>query len=505
MTDRPDDKPAQRRIAVDARATPDAGPGTFSAYASVFGVEYDIGWGFKETILPGAFTDSIKAHGGTIPIMWEHAWNLGPVGDAKVSEDDHGVKLDGQLYLDDGGDLVRRIYRSMTGNAVNEWSVAFWPTDIVWDDDNPDLDQIAGGDLAEASVCVRGANPETETLDIRRPVSIPADARNAEILRVRHEHARQLVRRRRRAAAQTRAAIAPHSTCTTDSSWDGGAAEKALDNDDGASVYRKEYAWQNPDGDPDSKSSYSFPHHEVSGSGTPGCANTTACSAGIAALNGGRGGHNLSDTDRQGVYNHLAKHLRDAGQDDIPELKSNTVPPVGRAYQPQAYTKHADELVTCPSCGLANDSDARYCDQCGNDLLLVGWRPATYHVDPDETVTCPTCGLMNDLDASFCDQCGTAFVAPDTGGTPQADHAHPTARAGHSHLHSHDGGKTAHTHDHSHNPGEYDHTFGDDAAHAHGHPDEPNADTRARLLAMLANRSTREFAVRALTATTDSA
>lgn len=115
-------------------------------------------------------------------------------------------------------------------------------------------------------------------------------------------------------------AIAPHSTATDDeSSWDGGAAEKKLNNTEANN--KKMYAWRDPAGDPGARSSYKFPHHMVGADGTPGAANTSGASAGIAALNGGRGGHSLPATDRQGVHNHLAKHLSDAGK-DVPELMS---------------------------------------------------------------------------------------------------------------------------------------------------------------------------------------
>ncbi len=38
--------------------------------------------------------------------------------------------------------------------------------EITVDQANPKCDMIAKGDLAEASVCVRGANPETGTLEL---------------------------------------------------------------------------------------------------------------------------------------------------------------------------------------------------------------------------------------------------------------------------------------------------------------------------------------------------
>ena len=55
--------------------------------------------------------------------------------------------------------------------------------------------------------------------------------------------------------------------------------------------------------------------------GKVGDANIRACVSGIAALNGARGGTNIPDADRKGVYNHSAKHLNSADIEP-PPLKS---------------------------------------------------------------------------------------------------------------------------------------------------------------------------------------
>lgn len=83
---------------------------------------------------------------------------------------------------------------------------------------------------------------------------------------------------------------------------------------------RKAYAWVDPDGDPGAKSSYKFIHHEVKAGGDVGPANVKACTSGIGVLNGGRGGADIPKSDRQGIYRHLARHLRDAG-DEPPDLR----------------------------------------------------------------------------------------------------------------------------------------------------------------------------------------
>ncbi|MGA2504205.1 MAG: HK97 family phage prohead protease [Anaerolineales bacterium] len=116
-------------------------------------------------------------------------------------------------------------------------------------------------------------------------------------------------------------AIPVHHTKTVDEKWDGGANTKALLADKTEAYYRKMYAWQDPEGDATKKSTYKFPHHMVDSSGTIGAANVKACQSIIAILNGGMGGADIPDKDRQGVYNHASAHLKDAGEEPA-ELKS---------------------------------------------------------------------------------------------------------------------------------------------------------------------------------------
>jgi uncharacterized protein len=112
-----------------------------------------------------------------------------------------------------------------------------------------------------------------------------------------------------------------HHTDTSDAAWDGPAAKANLKNDAEEAYYRKAFAWEDPDGDPKTKKAYKFIHHEVGTDGAIGAANLKGCQAGCGVLNGAMGGANIPDGDRQGVYDHLAAHLKDA---DVtpPELNS---------------------------------------------------------------------------------------------------------------------------------------------------------------------------------------
>lgn len=106
-------------------------------------------------------------------------------------------------------------------------------------------------------------------------------------------------------------AIPYAQTGTTDVNWDAGLMLRQTPST--SSALRALCAWVDDSGDPDAKSSYKFPHHMVSETGAVGAANTRACSAVIAVLNGGRGGSTIPDGDRQGVYDHVSKHMKAAG------------------------------------------------------------------------------------------------------------------------------------------------------------------------------------------------
>ena len=119
-------------------------------------------------------------------------------------------------------------------------------------------------------------------------------------------------------------ALAPHDTPTTDEEWDAGAQVARLAGDAGAATLRKMYAWIDEEGDADTKAAFRFPHHQVSESGEVGAANVRGCVAGIAVLNGSRGGADIPDADRAGVHRHLAAHMMDAEMEP-PELRAKSL------------------------------------------------------------------------------------------------------------------------------------------------------------------------------------
>lgn len=109
-------------------------------------------------------------------------------------------------------------------------------------------------------------------------------------------------------------AIRYTQTNTSDSPWEPLQQEQRVSGRSQAQL-NAAYAWLDPNGDPMTKGSYRFLHHEIdASSGSAGAANTRACVSAIVQLNSiPVGASTMSHEERQETYQHLAKHLLDAG------------------------------------------------------------------------------------------------------------------------------------------------------------------------------------------------
>lgn len=158
-----------KAFAVDLKADDSGEPGSFTGYASVFNNVDSYG----DVMVKGAFADSIAERG--LPLVsWEHAWEaLGPIGELTAAkEDDHGLKVEGKLYVDDP--LVGRIHRSMKAGGVKDMSFAFMVKDADPIDEKNKKDFPAGATRAvkavewlETGIVVKGANAEAGLVSVR--------------------------------------------------------------------------------------------------------------------------------------------------------------------------------------------------------------------------------------------------------------------------------------------------------------------------------------------------
>lgn len=92
--------------------------GSFTGYAAVFN-NVDLG---RDVILPGAFTSVKTTRDGQVRIAMHHNLNQ-LAGKAKFEQDDHGLRVDGQLAL--GVSYVRDAYELMKSGVLDGLSVGF--------------------------------------------------------------------------------------------------------------------------------------------------------------------------------------------------------------------------------------------------------------------------------------------------------------------------------------------------------------------------------------------
>ncbi len=138
--------------------------GVFEAYASVFGNTDSYG----DIVEPGAFKrtlDEWASKGETIPVLWGHDMhdpfaNIGGV--LAAEEDEHGLKVTGQLDLDNP--TAAQVYRLMKGRRTNRMSFAYSVRDSEKRDDGNHLKDL---DLFEVSVVQVPANDLAEVLTVK--------------------------------------------------------------------------------------------------------------------------------------------------------------------------------------------------------------------------------------------------------------------------------------------------------------------------------------------------
>jgi HK97 family phage prohead protease len=232
--------------------------------------------------LPGAFPRKavpISAYGHQ---SWFGAL---PVGRGEISEEGDWAIFRGRFFLET--EAGREAYATVKAvGELQEWSYGYTILDHFFEQrDGQTVRVLKTLDVHEVSPVLLGAGIGTHT----------------------------------RAIKAVKDAIRPHSTPTDDGTFDADEMRRRLPSERDA--LRAAHAWVDPDGDPDTKAAYRFIHHLVDEDGSVGAASLVACSTGIGVLNGARGGTTIPDSDRAGVWRHLAGHLRDAGREP-PELRS---------------------------------------------------------------------------------------------------------------------------------------------------------------------------------------
>ncbi|EGX60099.1 phage prohead protease HK97 family protein [Streptomyces zinciresistens K42] len=331
----------------------------FKGYAAVFDSRTAIGnplrWGFYEEIAPGAFTKTLSEGDARMLIDHDSYYVVSRVsaGTLSLAEDARGLAVDSAL--DTGLSYVTDLKANVRNGNITGMSFGFyvmkdqWSTETIDTSEGPvdvEVRRILEARLIEVSAVTFPAYEETEAelASVASALVSRGDAAAIEKRAKFRPELRDLLQlvgagaagdsctapageasaaaegdARTAAVAEERGALPAHSTGTSDSAWDGPANSADLPAEETA--LRMAHAWVDPVGAVDAKSSYRFIHHFVDMDGNVGAASTVACTTGIGVLNGDRGGTTIPEEDRQAVYKHLARHLKDAGI-KAPELNA---------------------------------------------------------------------------------------------------------------------------------------------------------------------------------------
>jgi hypothetical protein len=261
-----------------------------------------------DVTLPGFFGEQ---HAQLVPV---HDWNHVPIGKGRIYEMPDGAYCDAKfnLKIPEARNWYEAIKFDMENPpALQNYSYGY---EVLAGGSKsgqhsgrqvryltPMADGTPGVKVFEVSPVLQGAGTGTRTVSVK--------GRSMRINRTGATGTNT-------ASRAVKGAIPCHETKTVSRAWDRVRTEAALPDDARPSELRTVYAYVDPDGDPELKASYGWPHHH----GIGGPANLRACLMGIAQLNGPAGA-DMGELERKGIYDHLAGHLKDADR-DVPDLRT---------------------------------------------------------------------------------------------------------------------------------------------------------------------------------------
>jgi len=300
-----------KQVGVEAKAIDDA-EGTVQAVVSVTNIVDNV----KDVIEPGAYEQTLGkripkgvwSHDTTIPIAKTlSAIELAPGDDRlpdHLREQDAGgvlVKMKFNLNTTRGREAYEDI--KFFGQE-QEWSIGYsvpeGGSEMKGEEGIRHIKQL---EWYEYSPVLFGAAPGTRT------VSVKEDTFSEETAEESFDDSKGPIR--------------SHAVGFADDRPWKPAMYKNVRSPADKAYYSNIFAFHKTGEDPNYKTNYSYIHHYVNSDGKAGAAALGGLREGVGSLNGSRRGTTLRGNDRKGVYNHLARHYREGGENNPPELKSD--------------------------------------------------------------------------------------------------------------------------------------------------------------------------------------
>ena len=361
----------------------DEAEGIVEAYTNTMGVVDADGDIVEKTAFDSSIRDNLP-----IPVLSGHDQGklVGKVLYAqprRIEGDEYRLFTRMQMNMDT--EAGRDAYSNVAGDYVREWSVGFnLPTDSDVSQDGDDaqtgIRRISNLDWVEVSSVIRGSSPSTATVAAKATPDID----------------------------ENKGAIPSHLTAWVEDAWDGNLMRSRMKG--GAAVLRAAHAWIDSNGDPELKSSYKFLHHQVGRNGRGGAANIRAVATALSNLNARRS--SIPENDRRGVYNHLARHLRESGRKPV-ELRSKSVPENSKPF-PNFHTARLrdpedfEKFRTATETLEGGEYDGKQVEILyGLDKESGDWEIASYHLPVEEWTV--------DEAEDFADAHGAIEFVPATG------------------------------------------------------------------------------------------
>ena len=229
-----------------------------------------------DVTLPGAIQDGAEV----VISAYGHRSHDGmlPVGKGVIRTTETEAVLHGQFFMDTtAGRETFEVVKQL--GPLGEWSYSLHNVKASRGQfDGKDVQFLESIFVKEVSPVLIGAGVNTRTVGVK--AHRPDQEENV---------------------VAFRGAIRPHDTQTTAKAW----KPQPLPDTAPVADLRAKHAWVDTSADPEASASYKFAHHDPDGS-----ASVRACLLGVARLKAGT--HGIPEGDVEGVYEHLASHLRDA-------------------------------------------------------------------------------------------------------------------------------------------------------------------------------------------------
>ncbi len=133
--------------------------GTFTGYASIFGNKDS----YNDIVQKGAFTNSLRDR--KVKLLWQHCPNK-PIGKfTKIYEDDKGLFVEGQLFLDI--QLAQEAYSLLKNDGIDGISIGYRNIKTEYDEEN-DIRYLKEVELYEASIVTFPANETATVMDVKK-------------------------------------------------------------------------------------------------------------------------------------------------------------------------------------------------------------------------------------------------------------------------------------------------------------------------------------------------